>query len=122
MVGEKASIEWWDEHPNQIIFSQQGKPVQILDRGQGYLFRDEEMVDGDRMGAGHAEGLFEAWANIYRRFALAMDRVNKGVKASKVMDSLWFPSIRDGAEGVRFVEKCVSSADQGSVWVNYAEN
>ena len=56
VVGEKASIEWWDEHPNQIIFAEQGKPVQILDRGQGYLYQNDEAITCDRMGGGHAEG------------------------------------------------------------------
>lgn len=119
VVGEKASIEWWDEHPNQIVFAEQGKPVQILDRGQGYLYQDDEAITCDRMGGGHAEGLFEAWANLYRRFATAMDRVNHGEQASDVMNEMWFPNITDGAQGVRFIENCVRSADEGSVWVEY---
>lgn len=119
VVGEKASLEWWDEHPNQLVFAEQGKPVQILDRGQGYLYQDEEAITNDRMGGGHAEGLFESWANLYRRFAIAMDRVDHGEQSNAVIDSLWFPNIRDGAQGVRFIEKCVCSADAGSVWVDY---
>ena len=119
VVGEKASIEWWDEHPNQLIFEEQGRPVQILDRGQGYLYQDDEAITCDRMGGGHAEGLFESWANLYRRFATAMDRVIHGESSNVVMDDIWFPNIRDGAEGVRFIENCVRSSDQDSVWVNY---
>ena len=119
VVGEKASLEWWDEHPNQLVFAEQGKPVQILDRGQGYLYQDEEAITDDRMGGGHVEGLFESWANLYRRFAIAMDRVDHGEQSNAVMDSFWFPNIRDGAQGVRFIEKCVRSADAGSVWVDY---
>ena len=119
IVGEKASLEWWDEHPNQLIFAEQGKPVQILDRGQGYLYQDDEAITCDRMGGGHAEGLFESWANLYRRFGMAMDCVNRGEKAEEVMNTLWFPNIMDGVEGVRFIENCVRSADAGSVWVDY---
>lgn len=120
VVGEKASLEWWDEHPNQLIFAEQGKPVQILDRGQGYLYQDDDAIMCDRMGGGHAEGLFEAWANLYHRFGVAMDRVNHGENATAVEADMWFPNIMDGAEGVRFVEKCVRSADRGSIWVSYA--
>ncbi|MCH1982422.1 Gfo/Idh/MocA family oxidoreductase [Ruminococcus sp. OA3] len=119
VVGSKASVEWWDEHPNQLRYEVQGQPVQILDRGMGYLYQDDEMVTQDRMGGGHAEGLFEAWANLYRRFGTAMDRVNHGQRAGDVMDDLWFPNIRDGVQGVKFIERCVCSADQGSVWVEY---
>lgn len=118
VVGSKGSLEWWDEHPNQLLFEPLNKPKEILDRGMGYLYQDDEMITNDRLGGGHAEGLFEAWANLYRRFATAMDFVNSGQTAESVMESLWFPNIRDGAEGVRFVENCVRSADSGSVWVS----
>ncbi|WP_228200544.1 Gfo/Idh/MocA family oxidoreductase, partial [Acinetobacter baumannii] len=33
IVGEKASIEWWDEHPNQLSYEVQGEPARILERG-----------------------------------------------------------------------------------------
>lgn len=119
VVGSEASIEWWDEHPNQLTFAKQGEPVRILDRGMGYLHNEDEHVSCDRMGGGHAEGLFEAWANLYSRFAQGMDRVNHGANAKAVTNEIGFPSIYDGAEGVRFIENCVASADNGSVWVDY---
>ena len=50
---------------------------------------------------------------------MAMDRVNRGEKAEEVMNTLWFPNIMGGVEGVRFIENCVRSADAGSVWVDY---
>ena len=52
--------------------------MRILDRGMGYLYNEDSAVSCDRMGGGHVEGLFEAWANLYSRFGVAMDRVNKG--------------------------------------------
>lgn len=119
VVGSEASIEWWDEHPNQLVYAKQGEPVRILDRGMGYLHNEDSHVSCDRMGGGHAEGLFEAWANLYSRFGQAMDRVNRGEKVQAVIQELGFPSIYDGAEGVRFIENCVNSADNGSVWVDY---
>ena len=119
VIGSKASIEWWDEHPSQLIFAEQGKPVQILDRGQGYLYNDDELVNNNRMGGGHAEGLFESWATLYTRFGVAMDRVNKGENVADVMDQYWFPNVIDGAKGVHFIENCVRSADGGSAWVDY---
>jgi predicted dehydrogenase len=36
IVGEKASIEWWDEHPNQLRYEIEGEPLRILDRGSGF--------------------------------------------------------------------------------------
>lgn len=115
IVGEKASIEWWDERPNQLSYEIQGEPVRILERGMDYLY-PEARID-DRIGGGHPEGLFEAWANLYRRFAYAISG-RRGL-APEGMDKLTFPGIEAGLEGVRWVENCVRSADAGAVWVDY---
>ncbi len=64
IVGEKASLEWWDEQPNQLRYEIQGEPVRILERGMDYL--DPLARQDDRIGGGHPEGLFEAWSNLYR--------------------------------------------------------
>ena len=69
IIGEKASLEWWDEQPNQLRYEIQGEPVRILERGMDYL--DPLARQDDRIGGGHPEGLFEAWSNLYRRFAIA---------------------------------------------------
>lgn len=115
IVGSKASIEWWDEQPNQLRFEVQGEPVRILERGMGYL-RPQALLD-DRIGSGHPEGLFEAWANLYNRFAIAMEATDAG--DSERLAKIRFPGIEAGVEGVRWVENCVRSANQGGVWVDY---
>ncbi len=115
IVGSKASIEWWDEQPNQLRYEVQGEPARILERGMGYLY-PEALVD-DRIGGGHPEGLFEAWANIYRRFAFNMTGVH-GSTADGIED-LIFPDVDAGLDGVRWVENCVRSADAGGIWVDY---
>lgn len=115
VIGSKASIEWWDERPNQLSFEIQGKPAQILERGMGYLY--PEAVADDRIGAGHPEGLFEAWSNLYYRFALAMDASDRG--DTELLKTLRYPDIHAGVEGVRWVENCVRSADNGGVWLDY---
>ncbi|QUI21163.1 Gfo/Idh/MocA family oxidoreductase [Vallitalea pronyensis] len=117
VVGSKASIEWWDEHPNQLVYEVQGKPKQLLDRGHGYLYHDDMAVTCDRIGCGHAEGLFESWANLYQRYAIAIDAMIGGDK--ETVENTWFPDIHAGLEGVRFIENCVRSADNGSAWVDY---
>ncbi len=115
IVGSKASIEWWDERPNQLSHEVQGEPTRVLERGMPYLAA-EALVD-DRIGAGHPEGLFEAWGNLYYRFAAAMEATDTG-DATRAA-GLRYPDIEAGIEGVRWVEACVRSADAGGVWVNY---
>ncbi|CAM4375790.1 Gfo/Idh/MocA family protein [Vibrio agarivorans] len=117
IVGSKASIEWWDEYPNQLRFEVQGEAPRVLERGMGYLYQDAEGVASNRVGGGHAEGYFESWANLYHRFAMAFDAANRDDQAA--LADIWFPGIDAGIEGVRLCEKCVESADQGAAWVEY---
>jgi predicted dehydrogenase len=117
IVGSKASIEWWDEHPNQLSYEIQGKPKQLLDRGTGYLYGEDPSIAMDRIGGGHAEGLFESWSNLYNKFGFAMSAKDTGDEI--FLKNLIFPGIEAGIEGVRFLENCVKSADNGSVWVDF---
>lgn len=115
VIGSRASLEWWDERPNQLSFEVQGQPAQILERGMGYL-HPNALID-DRIGGGHPEGLFEAWANLYYRFALAMDATDRS--DTQALSAVRYPGIDAGVEGVRWVERCVLSADNDSIWVAY---
>ncbi|AJQ93762.1 Gfo/Idh/MocA family protein [Gynuella sunshinyii] len=115
VVGSKASLEWWDEHPNQLRYEIQGEPARVIERGMGYLY-PEAQVD-DRVGGGHPEGYFEAWSNLYYRFAMAIEAMDNG--NPDLIDELCIPTAEAGYEGVRWVENCVRSADQGGVWVDY---
>lgn len=115
VIGARASLEWWDERPNQLSVEIQGQPAQILERGMGYLHADA--LQDDRIGGGHPEGLFEAWSNLYRRFALAMDAANRGDR--ETLAALRYPDIDAGVDGVRWVERCVESANNDAAWVAY---
>lgn len=112
IVGEKASLEWWDERPNQLSWEVQGEPARILERGMPYL--QPAALAEDRIGTGHPEGLFEAWTNLYDRYALAMEAADEGRPAP-----VPYPDIAAGVEGVRWVAACVRSADAGGIWVDY---
>nr|WP_232784987.1 Gfo/Idh/MocA family oxidoreductase [Psychromonas sp. MB-3u-54] len=117
VVGSLASIEWWDEQPNQLRYEIQGEAPRVLERGMGYLYQDASGVAANRVGGGHAEGYFESWANLYHRFALAFDAANRDDQ--EALAAIWFPGIDAGIEGVRLCEKCVESADQNAAWVEY---
>jgi predicted dehydrogenase len=117
IVGSKASLEWWDSKPGELSYEIQGQPVQTLIRAMPYL--DESSNADERLGALHVEGLSEAWANIYLKFAIAIDAKNHGDE--ETLDNLVYPDINAGLEGVRWVENCVRSADQGAVWIDYVD-
>jgi hypothetical protein len=46
-----------------------------------------------------------------------MDAANRGDDA--FLKNYWYPDIRSGAQGVKFVNTCVESADAGAIWVKY---
>lgn len=115
VIGEKASIEWWDERPNQLKYEIQGEAPRVLERGAPYLY--PSALEEDRIGSGHPEGLFESWANLYRRFAIAMNASDRG--DTEFLETYWYPSVVDGAQGVKFVNTCVKSAEAGAIWIDY---
>ncbi|MGN1014848.1 MAG: Gfo/Idh/MocA family protein [Butyricicoccus sp.] len=112
IVGEKASIAWDAEHPNQLAYEIQGKPQSVMMRGNDYLY--PQALENDRIGGGHPEGLFESWSNLYTKFAIAIDKCEKGEEID-----FWYPDVHAGVLGVKWVEKCVESAEKDSVWVEY---
>ena len=112
IVGEKASVAWDAEHPNQLAYEIQGQAPAVLQRGAGYLY--ETARADDRIGGGHPEGLFEAWSNLYTKFAKAITLREAG----KPID-FWYPDIKAGVIGVKWVERCVESADNDSKWIEF---
>jgi predicted dehydrogenase len=114
-VGSKASVEWTDTQPNELIYEIQGQPPQILHRGMPYL--EEESLRYERMGALHTEGLGDSWSNIYLWIAQAIDAKKRGDEA--FLRHHHYPGLTAGTEGVRWLENCVRSADAGSSWVDF---
>lgn len=115
VMGSQASLEWSDYNPGELKYEIQGKPTQMMHHGMPYL--DESALADERLGALHTEGLAESWANIYLKFAIAINARQRGDQ--QTLDTLIYPDIDAGLEGVRWIENCVRSADNGSTWVNY---
>ncbi len=113
-VGSKASVEWSDSRPDQLLYEVQGQPPQILHHGMPYL--EDESLAVDRMGALHTEGLGDAWANIYLWIMQAVDAKERGDE--EFLKTHHYPDIKAGTDGVRWLENCVRSADAGSQWVD----
>ncbi|OBY28528.1 Gfo/Idh/MocA family protein [Leisingera sp. JC1] len=114
-VGAKASVEWSDSRPDQLIYEVQGEPGQVLHHGMPYL--EGESLAADRMGALHTEGLGDSWSNIYLWIAQAIDARMHGNAA--FLKTHHYPGIKAGTEGVRWLENCVRSADAGAAWVEF---
>ncbi len=109
VYGDKASLEWFQEQPNQLHYRVSGEAPQLITRGSAIA--GEAANQAIRIPSGHPEGLLEAFANLYRDFA---DQI-EAARENESKDSL-VPTVKDGVKGVEFVEKAVTSSKNGSVW------
>lgn len=112
VYGEKAAIEWHQEHPNQMLVKFPDQPRQIWSRGNGYIGAAAQKFT--RIPAGHPEGYLEAFGNIYREAFRAIAAEIEGKPQPKDLD---FPTIDDGIEGMAFIETAVKSSKLGAKWV-----
>jgi predicted dehydrogenase len=115
VFGEKGSVEFSQEDPNYLTYVPLDAPAQTLSRGRDDLGeRGQSLV---RLPAGHPEGYFEAFANIYKTFTDALRKRRAGEPLGD--DDLDFPNVDDGIQGVRFVTRVVESAARKSSWVDF---
>jgi predicted dehydrogenase len=112
VYGTKGGLEWWQEHPNQLIWSPFNKPPQTLGRGTGAVGPAGARMT--RVPPGHPEGYLEGFANIYSEVAAAI-RAARGKK--KVDPAVMFPTVEDGVRGVAFIEAAVKSSAKDGKWV-----
>jgi hypothetical protein len=73
-----------------------------------------------RTPGGHPEGYIEAFANIYRNFALTVMAKMDGKEPTPEM--LDFPGVEDGVRGMQFIETMVKAGyDDTTKWVKFGE-
>lgn len=113
VYGEKGSIEWAQMEPNTLIVKWLDRPVQHFRTGGVDVC--EHAAVHTRLPAGHPEGYIEAFANIYRNVAMAVDsaRANNAFNA----DLYDFPGIEEGVRGMEFVYQAVQSGKQENKWL-----
>lgn len=114
VYGEKAGLEWKQEHPNELIVKYPDRPAEIWRRGNGYVGPEAAKVT--RIPAGHPEGYLEAFGNVYREAFRAIAAEVEGKRLPRDLD---FPTIADGVEGMQFIESAVRSAKLGAKWVKF---
>ena len=110
--GNKGSLEWCQDCPTSLTFKPLEGPVRVYTpNGPGTL---PAAARASRIAAGHPEGFYEAFANIYSDAAEAIAARRSGQKPSPL--AMQFPNERDGAVGVKFVEAAVASSKANGAW------
>ncbi|MBC8985942.1 Gfo/Idh/MocA family oxidoreductase [Pedobacter sp. N36a] len=115
VYGEKGGLEWHQMEPNTLIVKWLNEPAQIYRAGQAYL--SDAAKHNTRVPGGHPEGYLEAFANIYRNFALTIGAISQGQEPTEAM--LDFPRVEDGVRGMAFIENVVASSASDQKWFDF---
>lgn len=104
VVGERASLEWAQENPNELWFAPLNAPRQRITRRDDWL--DDEINRSVRIPGGHPEGYIEAFANLYQALA---DTLNGDPAA-------WLPDAHTGVDGLHFISAVLRSSRADGAW------
>ena len=115
VYGTKAGIEWEQENPNYLHVTPFGAPRYRLTRGGAGAGPEAARVT--RVPPGHPEGYLEGFANIYAEAARAIIARRDGTDLDP---HTTFPGLKEGLEGVAFVDACVRSSRKNAAWVKLA--
>ncbi len=114
VYGEKGGLEWHQMEPNTLLLKWLDSPTQILRAGSNYPNLSPYMTSNCRTPGGHPEGYLEAFANIYKNFALTLLADLKGETPNEI--NLDFPNENDGVRGMAFIENVVKSSNSDLKW------
>ncbi|MCX8239394.1 MAG: Gfo/Idh/MocA family oxidoreductase [Akkermansiaceae bacterium] len=112
VYGTKASLEWHQEDPNELIVKYANAPRKTYRRGNDYLGAAAQA--NSRTPFAHPEGFIEAFANVYLAAAQAIsDKIDGNPAPEGGYD---FPTVDDGVAGVAFIGACVESSQNNAAW------
>lgn len=115
VYGEKGGLEWHQMEPNTLIVRWLNEPTQVYRVGQAYM--SDIAKHNTRVPGGHPEGYLEAFANIYRNFALTVGAKLEGATPTEAM--LDFPRVEDGVRGMAFIDNVVASSQSDQKWFDF---
>lgn len=114
IYGEKGGMEWNQQEPNTLLVKWLNKPAEIFRAGSGYL--SSVAKNNCRTPGGHPEGYLEAFANIYKNFALTLSARINNINLENDID---YPTVEDGIRGMAFIENVVKSNHSKEKWMEH---
>jgi len=110
VYGTKGAVEWLQDDPNILKYTELDKSTKIITRASNAV--SNLSIKSSRVAAGHPEGFFEAFANIYTEFAYTIQNSKK-----KSNPKLVHPTVNDGVKGIKFISAAKKSSNQNSKWI-----
>jgi predicted dehydrogenase len=114
VFGEKASLHWDQERPEELVIRADNAPYRTLRRGEAYLC--DAARHASRTKTGNAEGYFGAFANVYTDAAEAIAARRDRRPADPLATS--FATARDGVIAMKFIDAAVQSSRNGGAWTD----
>ncbi|WP_229728730.1 Gfo/Idh/MocA family protein [Hymenobacter glacieicola] len=115
VYGEKGGLEWQQVDANTLQVKWLDRPTEIRRAGTGYV--GSYARHNTRTPAGHPEGYLEAFANLYRNFALSLQADLAGTAAPP--EALDYPSIAEGVRGMAFIKNVIASGRSEQKWTEF---
>ncbi|HLR25553.1 MAG TPA: Gfo/Idh/MocA family oxidoreductase [Fodinibius sp.] len=115
VYGERGGIEWNQEEANKLRVKWADKPTEIKRTGDNVGYISDLALHNTRTPAGHPEGYLEAFANLYRNFALTVKARREGKEPKP--EWLDFPGVDEGLRGMLFIEKVIASGQSDKKWI-----
>ncbi|MCH2061054.1 MAG: Gfo/Idh/MocA family oxidoreductase [Verrucomicrobiales bacterium] len=117
VYGTKASLEWHQEDPNDLIVKYANAPRKVYRRGNDYL--GEAAKSNSRTPFAHPEGFIEAFANIY---LAAVQAISDQIEGNPVPEEGYdFPNATDGVAGLAFIDTAVKSSASDQKWLKFPD-
>ena len=113
--GDRGGLEWMQADANTLLVKWLDRPAEIRRAGTGYVGSFAQ--HNTRTPAGHPEGYLEAFANIYRNFALTLHAEAAGRTAPP--EALDFPGLEEGIRGMAFIENVITSGQSAQKWTEF---
>ncbi|TGE08852.1 Gfo/Idh/MocA family oxidoreductase [Hymenobacter fodinae] len=115
VYGEKGGLEWQQADANTLQVKWLDRPTEIRRTGAGYV--SSYAQHNTRTPAGHPEGYLEAFANLYRNFALTLQAEQAG--QTPTPEALDFPGMEEGVRGMAFIENVIASGRSTQKWTEF---
>ena len=120
IYGEKMGLWWHQMEPNSLKVTYLDRPASIFRTGVGALTGPgglyPESAAHTRIPGGHPEAYIEAFANLYRNFAKAVQAYLAGTPPDPLYD---FPGIADGIRGMAFIRNVIAAGKSNEKWVKF---
>ena len=112
IYGSKGTLLWFQETPEEVMLIREDGIARTIKRGYGAVTPDAAKYG--RLPSGHTEGWLEAMGNLYDSFGACVLAKKEDRFTPDLID---YPTIEEGVAGLKYVEACLKSSENGNVWV-----